>query len=547
MAAFCGQCGARALPEARHCTSCGARLSATEPDELVAVEAPWDPQVLGRYQPLHQLGRGVRGAVWLAHDTVLRRPVAVKIVDLPDDAALEAMTGQLRAAAAVQHPHAVAVYDLVRTVGLGGGPRMLIVRQYVEGAPLSRLVAEGGPLSPGAAARLLVGPAEALAAAHRAGVGHRALSTDAVLVDRSGSAKLADLGLGQGGGAAADVRAFGVVLYAALGRPAPVPGSVPASAELADTGSLAPLLQRMAAAPDAELPEAAALVRALAAAAAREPGAPLVLPPPDPAKPAAGAPSTSPPPVPAVSAPVASAPAGPAPVTSAPAGAAPTASAPAAAAPVASAPVGPAASVVTVAPRSGARPVLVVAGAVAVLAVALGGWRLLSGGSTSAPPPGSPVVTVTQSTARGGGSASGQRPPATSNGSASSLPTGPSSFAAPSQGSGTIDVVSGSPGTACGPAGAVGWGAYPMGDCAFWQSATGLTTGLPLSKTDHKGIACQADLRHPNPIYKATQTNTWWVWTQANDGTWDWFPQTAISQGAAGLPINGIARCQIQP
>lgn len=74
-----------------------------------------------------------------------------------------------------------------------------------------------------------------------------------------------------------------------------------------------------------------------------------------------------------------------------------------------------------------------------------------------------------------------------------------------------------------------------MGDCAFWQSATGLTTGLPLSKTDHKGIACQADLRHPNPIYKANQTNTWWVWTQANDGTWDWFPQTAISQGAAGL------------
>ena len=62
-----------------------------------------------------------------------------------------------------------------------------------------------------------------------------------------------------------------------------------------------------------------------------------------------------------------------------------------------------------------------------------------------------------------------------------------------------------------------------------------------------QGIACQADLRHPNPIYKATQTNTRWVWTQANDGTWDWFPQTAISQGAAGLPINGIARCQIQP
>ncbi|WP_425309205.1 hypothetical protein AADG42_10680 [Ammonicoccus fulvus] len=107
-----------------------------------------------------------------------------------------------------------------------------------------------------------------------------------------------------------------------------------------------------------------------------------------------------------------------------------------------------------------------------------------------------------------------------------------------------VSVQSGSSGSACSATvRQSSWGAYPLGDCRTWKPATGLISGSALS-TGPISVTCQADLREPNPIYTANQTNTWWFWAQADNGTWDWFPETALAQGASNQSVNGVALCR---
>lgn len=86
-------------------------------------------------------------------------------------------------------------------------------------------------------------------------------------------------------------------------------------------------------------------------------------------------------------------------------------------------------------------------------------------------------------------------------------------------------------------------GGYPAATCRFWKKSGGLLTGESLG-TGTQRIACQRDLDIENPVYTAKQTNTWWMWTTSDDGTWDWFPATAVAEGASGQPINGVALCE---
>lgn len=182
--------------------------------------------------------------------------------------------------------------------------------------------------------------------------------------------------------------------------------------------------------------------------------------------------------------------------------------------------------------------VLVVAGMVAAGLVALGPIAQAgstSGGSGSRAPGGSSTVSSTPVV----------RPPTTQ----ASLPpttqvperTGRQE---PTRTPTSVVVVTSSGGDACTTAGGLsGWGAYPAANCRTWKESSGLRTGATLSRKN-LSITCQADLQEENPVYTAGQRNTWWVWTQADNGTWDWFPETAIAQGATNQPINGIARCQ---
>ncbi len=130
------------------------------------------------------------GAVWLARDEVLHREVAVKRLRHADDLAVERAAREARLAAAANHPHVVAVFDLVEDAG----DRWLVM-EYVAGRTLAAVAAEDGPLPADRAARLLAQAAEALAAAHAGGIVHRDVKPSNMLVTPDEVLKLSDFGI----------------------------------------------------------------------------------------------------------------------------------------------------------------------------------------------------------------------------------------------------------------------------------------------------------------------------------------------------------------
>ena len=87
------------------------------------------------------------------------------------------------------------------------------------------------------------------------------------------------------------------------------------------------------------------------------------------------------------------------------------------------------------------------------------------------------------------------------------------------------------------------YGSYPLAKCRMWQRSTGLLSGETLAKGGTT-VTCQRDLDRPNPQYTTGHSNTWWIWTKSDAGTWDWFPESAVAEGASDQPINGIALCR---
>lgn len=143
-----------------------------------------------RYEVEHQLGQGGSASVWRAHDRVLDRPVAVKVV--PEGIASERLAREARATAGIGVRNVVAVYD----VGEQDGAHFLVM-EYVEGVDLATLVERTGTLGPVVAAVVGHDVARGLAAVHGAGLVHRDVTPGNVLVTTEGEVKLADLGIAQ--------------------------------------------------------------------------------------------------------------------------------------------------------------------------------------------------------------------------------------------------------------------------------------------------------------------------------------------------------------
>jgi hypothetical protein len=222
------------------------------------------------------------GTVWLCRDEVLGREVAVKQIGaLPGDSATETKRAmrEARSAAALNHPNAVAVYDVVTHEG-----RPWLVMEYVEGETLADEISREGQLSPQRVADVGAQLAGALSRAHQRRIVHRDIKPGNVLIDKAGHPKISDFGIARGHGdeqltqvgfitgtpgylspelarggdphPASDVWALGATLYAAVeGQPPYEPRSNPIALlraiaterprPMAHSGALGPAIDAM--------------------------------------------------------------------------------------------------------------------------------------------------------------------------------------------------------------------------------------------------------------------------------------------------------------
>ncbi|GAC1323272.1 MAG: protein kinase family protein [Mycobacteriales bacterium] len=198
--------------------------------------------LIGRHRLLHPVAVSSDITLWRAVDQTLARPVAVKLLDIAGDpAAADAFLAAAVRAGRLSHPNVASVYDAA-----ADGTLAIVVSEWVDGVPLSDLLRDG-PLPGHRVEHIAHQVAQALAAAHRAGIRHGRLHPGNVLVTASGLVKLTDVevaaavhpaaldpaaahpaarlrpppaGTGPtssgGTGEQADVRAVGALMYAML-------------------------------------------------------------------------------------------------------------------------------------------------------------------------------------------------------------------------------------------------------------------------------------------------------------------------------------------
>lgn len=168
-------------------------------------------ETIGRYQIRAELGRGGMGVVYRAYDTELDREIALKSVLLEGGDPAQRMANaqhlarEARAAARLQHPHAVAVHDFFYTADSA-----YIVMEFVRGPNLDALLATGDTSNRDLTLRVLREAASALDAAHAAGIVHRDIKPGNILFDETGRVKIADFGIARLSGGNATQTAPGV-------------------------------------------------------------------------------------------------------------------------------------------------------------------------------------------------------------------------------------------------------------------------------------------------------------------------------------------------
>src|SRR5688500_17247885 len=148
-----------------------------------------------KFKVLDFIGSGGMGKVYLCEHLLLHRLVAVKLLQLPTSAgdaarSFDRFYREARAVAALNDPNIIRVFDVDRV-----GPNPFLVLEYVDGSSLHDIVARHGPLAPVRAAEYVRQAALGLQHAHEVGLVHRDVKPGNLLLDRSGTIKVMDLGL----------------------------------------------------------------------------------------------------------------------------------------------------------------------------------------------------------------------------------------------------------------------------------------------------------------------------------------------------------------
>lgn len=149
----------------------------------------------GRYELLTKIGEGGMAVVYKAKDRLLNRYVAIKILRpefTKDEQFVENFKRESQAAAGLQHPNIVAVYDVGRSGNIN-----YIVMELIDGRPLSELIREKAPFHYKMAIKIAKQVAAALSLAHQHNIIHRDVKPHNIMITKDGIAKLTDFGIAQ--------------------------------------------------------------------------------------------------------------------------------------------------------------------------------------------------------------------------------------------------------------------------------------------------------------------------------------------------------------
>ncbi|AEV95316.1 Stk1 family PASTA domain-containing Ser/Thr kinase [Pediococcus claussenii] len=147
----------------------------------------------GRYKVIRSLGEGGMANVYLAHDLILDRDVAVKLIriDMQDDeSALRRFQREALATTELVHPNIVGVYDIGEDHGLN-----YLVMEYVDGENLKQYIHDNFPLDFKQIIKIMKQILNGVETAHLHGIIHRDLKPQNILIDKNGNAKITDFGI----------------------------------------------------------------------------------------------------------------------------------------------------------------------------------------------------------------------------------------------------------------------------------------------------------------------------------------------------------------
>ncbi len=204
---FCSNCGNSLGEEARFCPSCGLDVAASGAGvESIAVSRTLEEEIadglrtnlVGEYDISGLLGRGGMALVYRAHELMLDREVAIKV--LPPDMAfgsgmVERFKREAKTSAKLNHPNIIPIYRIGELKGT-----VYFVMKYVPGKGLDELMAERGRLDVDVVATVLKQVGDALSYAHRSKVIHRDIKPSNIMIDVDGWALVMDFGIAKAGG-----------------------------------------------------------------------------------------------------------------------------------------------------------------------------------------------------------------------------------------------------------------------------------------------------------------------------------------------------------
>ena len=157
------------------------------------IRAMSQPEEIGGYEVIRQIGQGGMGVVYLARDPQLHRQVAIKLIQfgsMPHPDAVARFQQEMRAVASLSHLNIVTAYHASEHEG-----NQILVMEYVPGSDLASLVLENGPRPPNDAVGWVLQAARGLQYVHEAGIIHRDIKPANLLLDENDTVKILDLGL----------------------------------------------------------------------------------------------------------------------------------------------------------------------------------------------------------------------------------------------------------------------------------------------------------------------------------------------------------------